>query len=155
LTTDPAASLRRIEREILALLTRVRRTASEHARLVHPDLQAAGYAVLLYLIENEPTRAVDIVEELGIDKGAVSRQVTHLEQLGLLARTCDPADRRAQTLVLSDDGRARLAILRQQRRDDFERRLSAWSAADLAAFGERLGEYNASLDDRAERLENS
>jgi DNA-binding MarR family transcriptional regulator len=146
MTTDAAVSLRRIEREVLALLTRVRRTSAEHARLVHPELQTTGYAVLLHLIENEPTRAADIVEALGIDKGAVSRQVAQLEQLGLLARTCDPEDRRAQTLVLSDDGRARLAVLREQRRSDFGRRLSTWSAADLAIFAERLSQYNASLD---------
>jgi DNA-binding MarR family transcriptional regulator len=140
------ASMRRIESGVLRLLRRVRRTATENARLVHPDLQATGYGVLMCVMEHEPMRAVDVVEALDMDKGAVSRQVAQLHQLGLLSRTDDPEDRRAHHLVLSDEGRRRLAVLRDRRRDELESRLASWSPADLAAFAEQLGHYNASFE---------
>jgi len=139
-------SMRRIEGELLRLLRRVRRTAMENARLVHPDLQVTGYGVLMFVADNEPTRAVDVVEALDMDKGSVSRQVAQLHQLGLLSRTDDPEDRRAHQLVLSDEGRKRLAVLRDHRRDELESRLASWSPAALATFAEQLGTYNASFE---------
>jgi DNA-binding MarR family transcriptional regulator len=142
---DSAMSMRRIESEVLRL-RRVRHQALGNARLVHPDLPAGAYALLLFIVENEPIRASDAVEALALDKGAVSRQVHQLEELGLVSCTEDPDDRRAHRLVLSDEGRARVAVLRDHRRQDFERRLSAWSPEDLEAFAASLGRYNASFE---------
>ncbi len=140
------AALRQIEAEVLTLLRRVRRTSAENARLVHLDLSVSGYAVLLFVVEHEPTRAADVAEQLDMDKGAVSRQVSHLEQLGLVSRAVDPDDGRAHRLVLSDEGRGRIAVLRRHRRADLEGRLASWSAEDLAVFADRLARYNASFE---------
>ncbi len=144
---DPSvASMRRIEGELLRLLRAVRRASVENARLVHPDLQGGGYAVLLHVVDHEPTRAADIVEALDLDKGSVSRQVAHLHTLGLLDRAHDPDDGRAHLLVLSAEGRRRVAVLRGHRRGELERRLASWSPADLEVFAARLADYNASLE---------
>ena len=51
-------------------------------------------------------RASAIAEAFGIDKGAISRQVQHLVDLGLVDRTPDPADGRADLLAASDDAAA-------------------------------------------------
>ena len=48
-----------------------------------------------------------------MDKGAVSRQVQHLTELGLIERTPDPADGRAALLAVTDDARRRSRILDQ------------------------------------------
>jgi DNA-binding MarR family transcriptional regulator len=141
-----ALSLQSIEREIGVLLHRVRRTTLENARTIHPDLQPAGYSILLFVIDRDGTRASDIVDHFGIDKGAVSRQVAHLERLGLVERSSDPHDRRAHTLVASSVGVERVRALREQRRSVFAGRLSAWTAADLSEFAEQLRRYNASLE---------
>jgi DNA-binding MarR family transcriptional regulator len=135
-----------IEREVMVLLHRVRRTSLENARLVHPDLQPAAYSVLFFVVDNEPTCASDVVERLGVDKGSVSRQVAHLEKLGLVRRSCDPSDRRVQTLALTIEGKSRVAAVAEQRRSEFEERLSTWSVENLAQFAERLARYNASLE---------
>ncbi|MGH3369318.1 MAG: MarR family winged helix-turn-helix transcriptional regulator, partial [Nocardioidaceae bacterium] len=78
--------------------------------------------------------------------GAVSRPVGHLEGLGLLSRTCDPADRRAQILVATTSGRERVERLRAERRGVVAGRLADWSVADLAALAHHLGRYNAALE---------
>jgi DNA-binding MarR family transcriptional regulator len=143
MTTGP---MRDIERELVVLVRRVRRTTAENARRLHPDLLPSAYPVLVHIADHEPTRACDVVDQVGMDKGGVSRQIAHLEQLGLVRRGSDPADRRAQTLVLTENGRARFERLTAQRRTDFEQRLSAWSPEELASFAEQLARYNACLE---------
>ena len=147
-----AGPMRDIERELVVLVRRVRRTTAENARRLHPDLQPSAYPVLVHIADREPTRACEVVDQVGMEKGGVSRQVAHLEQLGLVRRSSDPADRRAQTLVLTEDGRARLERLTGQRRTDFEKRLSAWSPGELASFAEQLARYNACLEPERERV---
>lgn len=144
-TQDGVEAMRRIETEVLSLLRRVRRTAAENARLVHPELGTSGYAVLLYVVQHQPTRAADVVAELDMDKGSVSRQVSHLERLDLVARVPDHHDGRAHRLVLSNEGRRRLTVLRRHRRQELHGRLAAWSENQLGAFAEHLARYNAAL----------
>lgn len=139
-------SLLRIERELGVLLHRVRRRTTQAATAVHPELQPAALPVLLYVVDNESARASGVVEHFGIDKGAVSRHVVHLESLGLLSRSCDPEDRRAQPLVPTDLARERIASLRAARRRDMAGRLADWSAEELEALAAQLARYNASLE---------
>ncbi|HEX6151517.1 MarR family winged helix-turn-helix transcriptional regulator [Nocardioides sp.] len=139
-------SLRQIEHEVGALIRRVRRVIGDRARAVHPDLQPATYLLLTHLDESGPQRASDLVDATGVDKGAISRQVQLLVDLGLLTRTQDPDDGRATLLAVTDDARARLRQVQRERRRRFDRRLGAWSDDDLAHFASQLAEYNAALD---------
>jgi DNA-binding MarR family transcriptional regulator len=139
-------SLLRIERELGVLLHRVRRRTTQYAPAVHPDLQPAALHVLLFLLDNEGARASEVAEHFGIDKGAVSRHVVHLESLGLLSRSCDPEDRRAQMLVPTDLARERVGSARGARRRDVAGRLADWSAEELDALADQLGRYNDSLE---------
>lgn len=146
ITRGEAESLRGIERELATLFRRIRRQTELNARRIHPELQPTGYSILLHVLDRGPARAAHIVDDLGIDKGAVSRHVAQLAALGLIERTTDPSDGRAQTLVVSDLGRSRIAALRRERRSDFAGRLAGWTEGELAQFAERLGRYNASLE---------
>lgn len=135
---------REIEQQLVALVHRARRDTTEHARLVHPELQAAGYGVLVTVAKHQPTRACELVRLLELDKGAVSRQVSQLEQLGLVERLPDPTDGRVQTLSLSAAGEERMAAVRRRWHAEFRGRLTSWSAEQLAGFAEDLRRYNAS-----------
>lgn len=139
-------SLRSIEREFGVLIRRVRRVVGQRARSVHPDLQPASYLMLAYLDEAGPLRASTVVEDFGVDKGAVSRQTQHLVELGLLTRDPDPADGRATLLSVTADAHDRLARVREERSRRFDRRLGGWTDEELAAFAAELGRYNATLD---------
>ena len=145
-TTSRRQSLRHIEQEVGVLIRRVRRVIGERARAVHPDLQPASYLLLAHIAEVGPVRASELVEEIGIDKGAVSRQVQHLSTLDLLTRTQDPEDGRASLLAVTDDGRSRLDSVRRDRSERFGQKLGDWSDDDLAALAGQLARYNASLD---------
>ncbi len=144
--TTKTESLLRIEGELGVLLHRVRRRTTQNAPAVHPDLQPAALPVLVFVVDNEGVRASKVVEHFGIDKGAVSRHVVHLESLGLLSRSCDPEDRRAQTLVPTGLARERVGSVRTARRRDMAGRLADWSAEELGALADQLGRYNDSLE---------
>ena len=140
-------TLRDLEHEVGVLIRRVRRVIGERARLVHPDLQPASYLILSTVAQDGPVRASALSEIFSIDKGAVSRQVKHLVELGLLATAKDPTDARAVLLSATDDARSRLADIVEHRRKYLDERLAEWSDDELASFVGELGRYNAALTD--------
>jgi DNA-binding MarR family transcriptional regulator len=144
--TSRADSLRHLEREVGVLIRRIKRVIGERARAVHEDLQPASYLMLAWIVEEGPIRASSMVEKFNIDKGAVSRQLHHLADLGLVERTPDPADGRASLVVASDDARRRLADVAEHRRKWLDQQLGDWTIDELETFAATLGKYNLSLN---------
>ncbi|WP_245993647.1 MarR family winged helix-turn-helix transcriptional regulator [Nocardioides immobilis] len=144
MTTRPDA-LRELEREVGVMVRRVRRVIDERARAVHPDLQPAAYLMFGYLLDNGPLRASALCTAFDIDKGAISRQVQHLVDLGLVDRTPDPDDGRATLISVTDDGASRFKDVVDHRRKWFDDRLGEWSADELLAFATMLSRYNEAL----------
>jgi DNA-binding MarR family transcriptional regulator len=144
--TNRADSLRHLEREVGVLIRRIKRVIGERARAVHEDLQPASYLMLAWIVEEGPIRASSMVETFNIDKGAVSRQLHHLADLGLVERTPDPADGRASLVVASEDARRRLADVAAHRRKWLDEQLGDWTTDELEAFATTLGKYNLSLN---------
>ena len=97
-----------------------------------PDaLHAAAYAMLGRLLDLDGARSSELSEFFGIDKGAVSRQVKILEDLGLVSREPDPQDGRAQQLVITEKGRERVTRAREERHRLMRRLLGPWEAGDV------------------------
>jgi DNA-binding MarR family transcriptional regulator len=140
------AALQDLEREVGVLLRRVKRVIAERATEVHPELQPTSYLMLGWIAEQGPVRASALAGEFHVDKGAVSRTVQHLEELGLLDRKPDPADGRASLVTASADAVRRLAGVDERRRDWFKERLNGWTVADLSDLAAALGRYNDTLD---------
>ncbi len=140
------AALRALESEVTVLARRLRRTYAELARAIHPRVQPTGYALLSTLHRGGARRQSDLCGELGLDKGAVSRQVNALEGLGLVQRTPDPVDRRAYQVDLSDDARTRLVDVQTRARSRYAERLGGWSEAEIAQVADDLSRYNALLE---------
>jgi DNA-binding MarR family transcriptional regulator len=140
--TGPHEAFVRLEREIGLLLRRARAISARLAGELHPDLESAAYGLLALLEDTGPLRAGDLVARLGLDKSTVSRQVSHLVDLGLVDRAADPVDGRAQVLTPSAEGSARLARIREVRRNRWESDLSDWPPADVSLLGELLARLN-------------
>lgn len=138
-------TMRALEHEIGVIARRIRRTTDERARWIHPELAAAAFTLLVSIADDGPCRASALAEVFSLDKGAVSRYLSQLEELGLITRTPDPADGRASLLTLTDLGRQRLDEVVARRRAEFGDRLSAWSDEDLARLVHDLGRYNRTL----------
>lgn len=139
---DPHEAFVRLEREIGLLLRRSRAISTRLSAELHPDLDGAAYGLLALLQDAGPLRASDLVARLGLDKSTVSRQVGTLVQLGLVDRTADPADGRAQVLTPSAEGSARLSRLREARRARWEDDLAGWPVQDVATLAELLHRFN-------------
>jgi DNA-binding MarR family transcriptional regulator len=141
-----AEELGRLERELGVLIRRVRRVIGERARAVHPDLQPASYLMLTYLVAEGPQRSSVVSETFNVDKGAISRQVQHLSDLGLLVREPDPADGRAMLISASPDAVRRMSEIDRDRRRWLDEQLAEWTEEDLREFVSGLGRYNEALD---------
>lgn len=145
---DRIRTLHALEQEMGILMRRVRRALSERAALVHPSLQPSSYVMLAHLIEAGPRRSADIAEAFDLDKGAVSRQVQHLVELGLVERTPDPADGRATILTATTEAKDRVDQVSRLRIEQLDARLAEWTAEDLDELVSSFSRYNATLDER-------
>ncbi|MEJ7831849.1 MAG: MarR family winged helix-turn-helix transcriptional regulator [Nocardioides sp.] len=144
--TNRAESIRALEQEVGVLIRRVRRVIGERARAVHESLQPASYLMLAYVAEHGPVRPSAMADMFDIDKGAISRQVQHLIDLGLLDRTPDPLDGRATLLSITNDAVRRMADVGQHRRKWLDEQLGDWTDEQLATFVSELGRYNTALN---------
>jgi DNA-binding MarR family transcriptional regulator len=102
--------------------------------------------MLTFLATEGPQRSSVVSERFHVDKGAISRQVQHLCDLGLLEREPDPDDGRAMLISASPDAVRRMAAVDGDRRRWLDERLAEWKEDDLREFVTGLARYNAALD---------
>ncbi|MDZ4235585.1 MAG: MarR family transcriptional regulator, partial [Dietzia sp.] len=69
----------------------------------HESLEQSAHP-LLFAIHDEPARVTNLADRLHTDISVVSRQVRHLETLGLVAKVPDPDDGRASVVTLTSEG---------------------------------------------------
>lgn len=107
-------------------------------RALHEDLTAHGVGDLRHndgyvfrALAAGPRRTVDLAKGLGVSKQAAAQIVADMESRGLVTRTPDPADGRAQQVQLSRRGAEALRSARS-----FHHRYEA-------ELGERLGPRRA------------
>ena len=138
--------LESLEREVGVLMRRARRVIGLRAALVHPDLMPTTYLVLSHVCESGTVRASGIAERFQLDKGAVSRHVQQLVELGLVERAPDPEDRRATLLRPTEEALERMRQVLVQRRRRIREGLGEWDDAALTRFVDDLRRYNEALE---------
>ena len=138
----PTSDLGELEVELSRLLRRARSAQQRTAAEVHPDLDSAGYAVLVAVRELAATgggaRGGDISDVLGLHKSTTSRNLTTLEELGLVERVPDPSDARARQVRLTTAGAEALDKVATGRRERLRARLASWEAQDVTDLARLL-----------------
>ena len=138
----PTSDLGELEVELSRLLRRARSAQQRTAAEVHPDLDSAGYAVLVAVRDlaaaGGGARGGDISDVLGLHKSTTSRNLTTLEELGLIERIPDPADARARQVQLTTAGSEALERTVVGRRERLRARLASWDAKDVADLARLL-----------------
>lgn len=137
-----------LESELTRLLRRARSAQQRTAAEVHPDLDSAGYAVLVAVRDLSASgggaRGGEVSELLGLHKSTTSRNLTTLEDLGLVERIPDPVDARARQVRLTPEGAEALERSVAGRRARLRAQLQEWDAADMAALARLLRKLNDS-----------
>ena len=97
--------------------------------------QKVGFAamgVLIYVYRNQPTRATDVAQWIGIGPAALSRQVADLESMGLLTRTQCSKDARVQLISLTPEGTDEVDRAYKRRTDLLSELLNDWGPTEIA-----------------------
>ncbi len=136
------AAIKALEQQLSILWRRARSNSHKVARRVHPDMEPAAYGLLVILQRTGAMRLTDLASDVGIGKPSVSRQITMLEQLGLVQKAADPQDGRAQSISLTPLGADRLATAQSGRKDAFRHLMEDWSTADIRDLARLLDQLN-------------
>jgi DNA-binding MarR family transcriptional regulator len=86
--------------------------SQEFARKVSAeDVTVAEWAFMRALYDLEPTPPSVLAEKIGMTKGAISKLAERLVTKGLVERAESRQDKRAHSLSLTTEGRAKIPIL--------------------------------------------
>jgi len=96
------------------------------------DLDRALFPLLVGVEKRGPIGVVDLADAVGRDYTTVSRQVTKLEDLGLIKRQSSKIDSRVKEATLTAKGRALANKISQARETRMNRALGKWNKQDLA-----------------------
>jgi DNA-binding MarR family transcriptional regulator len=112
-------------------------------------LTRATFELLAVIHRYGPLRVSELVQRVGVDQSTVSRQVRPLEDLGLVFRSEDAADRRVVWLDTTDAGRDVMLETRRRVNRNVEAALASWSQADRETLGKLLERFRQSVLDLA------
>jgi DNA-binding MarR family transcriptional regulator len=129
--SERTAAVHALEGSFSELMTAFRRYVSEAAERVSPGMLPTSFKVLSAVFRAGPITLSALADRLSADKGLVSRSVSELEELGLVARTADPADRRSRRIAVTPLGEERLAEARAPHEGRLFQVLESWSVDDI------------------------
>jgi DNA-binding MarR family transcriptional regulator len=146
--TTPGVAVRRALFDKLHDVLKVVRVLKSH-RPAHHDLIPTGMVGVLAVIDGLSHRGTstdgchgkDLALHSALDPSTVSRTVTALVHLGLVRRTADPMDGRANVLSLTPSGRRALAETHRWYDDVLAGALHDWSPEELTAFTASLHRF--------------
>ncbi|GLX03523.1 MarR family transcriptional regulator [Microbispora sp. NBRC 16548] len=136
----------RLFTDLVRVETRLYNAVSDRLRAEHGI--GLGQFEFLEIIDGRPgCRVLDIVREVGITVGAVSKAVDRLESAGLCVRVAHPEDRRSSVLSLTPEGSRLLAAARPTFEAELAARTATVPAADLTRTAATLAALRAVLEE--------
>jgi DNA-binding MarR family transcriptional regulator len=116
-------------------------------------LDTGSFWLLKSLSASESLRVTDLAACANLDASTVSRHVAQLHSAGLIERTPDPVDGRAQRVKLSDAGADRLEAALRARRALLEKSLESWDPHDLDQLDRLLTRFAADVEALTQTME--
>lgn len=104
-------------------------TVMHRSRMLHQQ-GAPAMALVMHVARCGPMRPRDLADAMHLDQSTVSRHLSHLSDLGLVARTPDPADGRAHLVTVTAEGRSELQRVLSMRVHELEQAIDAWTDED-------------------------
>jgi DNA-binding MarR family transcriptional regulator len=134
--------------DFTVLVSASARSARQHERIVRAvgaPISGSGLLALRVVEQHGPIAGSELARRLQVDQSTSSRHVRPLEELGLVRRTADGADRRVAWLQVTPAGQRVLDRARDVVVHDFDVALAGWPAADRRTLGELLDRFRTSL----------
>ena len=110
----------------------------------HESLEPTAHP-LLFAVHDGPARITELAARVHTDISVVSRQVRHLETLGLVTKIADPDDGRASLVALSPEGIDLVGRVFDGRGRWMAGVLSDWTPEQAAALQDSLDHLAESL----------
>jgi len=130
----------------LAITRTSRRLRQEAGTGLSPTLSAA----LATVDRHGPLTPSELAQRERVRRPTVTRLAARLEEMGLLARAADPADRRSSLLSVTPEGRALLETMRDRKDAYLASRLAGLDPEERAALDRAAAILERLLeDDRA------
>jgi DNA-binding MarR family transcriptional regulator len=131
--THISSQLRRLHASVLDIVSAMNRPQRDEVliKAAGIPLERALFPLLVGIARFGPIGVVELADRAGRDYTTVSRQVARLEQLGLVARRQDPADRRVHAAAVTPKGRAMTDRLDAARDAIGRAILETWDARDI------------------------
>jgi DNA-binding MarR family transcriptional regulator len=140
----PPATDTALAAELLSVVARINRLATQRVRLRLPFAQAR----LLSMIEEQgAARISDLAALDHCSQPTMTTQVRRLEDAGLVSRVTDPADARAVLISITESGVAVLAQVRADRGAVIDPYLERLEDADRQTLAEAVRVMRRLLDD--------
>jgi DNA-binding MarR family transcriptional regulator len=134
--------------EFTTLVSASARSARQHERIVRAvdaSITGAGLVALRVVERHGPVAMSEVARRLQVEQSTASRHVRPLEELGLLTRTADTADRRIAWLRVTPAGQRLLDGARDVVLHDFDIALGDWSVGDRHQLADLLDRLRRDL----------
>lgn len=136
-----------VDYELLRFVRRTRVQTMAALSDLHPDLDYNTFIMLLPIADSEDgIRATKLAEDLHVHKSTISRAVATLERIGMIERTPDPLDGRAQLLTARSEAKDKLEAFRARGADYFEGLMQDWTTDERGFFAQMLRRLNDKAD---------
>jgi DNA-binding MarR family transcriptional regulator len=134
-TTDGPVAFGETAARLRVAVARLARQLRQHSP---GGLSPSQWSAMATVEDKGRLRIGDLADREGVSAPTATRLVASLEELGLLSRTTDPADRRTAYVALTDAGREKLEWARVVRTASLSERLSQLPEADVRRLIELL-----------------
>jgi len=108
-------------------------------RLLDSPVSLTEARIILEIHYRPQVKAGDLIQDLGIDRGYLSRIIRRLERAGLILRRTHPQDRRIRILSLTDQGRALLRELESRSSAQIRGLLNSLAPKERESLVEAMG----------------
>lgn len=114
------------------------------------SLDRALFPLLVRLDKAGVMNVAQLAEQAGRDPSTVSRQLSKLEQLGLIERPAADGDMRVRAATVTHAGKRTLAAITHARRKLLGELIKDWSAEEARAFPRLLQRLADAMKERQE-----
>jgi DNA-binding MarR family transcriptional regulator len=111
------------------------------------DVRPHLFGTLARIRDLQPVRITDVAEVMEGERSTISRQITELTALGLVARAADPSDGRAVVVSLTAEGRAVIGKVYDAWHEALGEMLGDWPEPDRATLVALLRRLDGAITD--------